>query len=860
MNFRFSLIHLGQTLFYNLLVAGAYFIFGLLGLGLAVPPGMTSSIWPPAGIALASVLLLGGRIAPGIFFGNVGIGLWTLGFNAQTTFISLITATGAVLSALTGSYFIKRFVGFPNALLEDRQIFLFQLLGGPVSSLISATIGIFALATGDQLDNRQIPVNWFNWWLGDSIGVMVFAPLLMTLFAMPKAIWRQRFIPVSVPLILSFLLMTVFFSYFQKVERQQRAQDFGNHSLLLAEALKHRVQDHALSLLAIKSILTGIPDINRADLAAFIHPLLEDFNELQSVKWQLYQNGSTHGSSLKTVFVTDKNPSGGLPPLTERQIERLARPAPLQQNYKFRLKITDERLIFIVPVYRNSASQQKRLIGVISSVVSMPQLIREAYGTLNSEGIWLTIIGSNFDSDYGIIYSNVPGHLPNDSRQHALAIDGQRWRLYFYRDPITPQARTHWFLWWFLISGFIFTSLLGLGLLLLTGRYFRTEQIVNTRTADLLRAKSAAETANKTKDQFLAKISHELRTPLNGIMGFTQLLQNNNKLSGQEKQQLDIISHCGEDLLTLINDILDIAAIENNKIKITVVKFDFLALVNDITELFRLRAKEKHLEFIAKTEHLPHYLNGDKKRIRQILSNLLSNAVKFTDSGRIELTVQYRNEHIEMTVADTGCGISGDNLNRIFLPFLQITGQESAKEGIGIGLAICKELTKLMKGDISVRSQPGLGSEFTVKLPIAGTATQTVSPDLANDAGESQSAVTVNVLIADDNEINLLLLSNLLNKLNCSIDTALNGKEAFRMINHKHYHLAFVDLCMPAMDGIELAKRLRKQGNPLKLIAVSAYADQHMMQDALDAGFDDYLTKPVEPQRLLYLVQSFSSR
>ncbi|MGR9116426.1 MAG: ATP-binding protein, partial [Gammaproteobacteria bacterium] len=456
------------------------------------------------------------------------------------------------------------------------------------------------------------------------------------------------------------------------------------------------------------------------------------------------------------------------------------------------------------------------------------------------------------------IYSNTASNLRGNFKQYQLNVADQLWQLYYYSDPVLEHSRTHWTMWWFLISGLLFTSLLGLGLLLLTGRYFRTEQIVQERTTDLLQAKDAAETANKTKDQFLAKISHELRTPLNGIMGFTQLLHKNSNLSGPERHQIEIISHCSDDLLNLINDILDISAIENNKIKIAIEKFDCQAFFNDIVELYKLKSKEKRLDFVTTIDCLPRYLNGDKKRIRQILSNLLNNAIKYTDHGQIALSVHYQNDLLKFTVTDTGCGISSDHLNLIFSPFIQINNHGVAKEGIGIGLAICNELIKLMRGKITVHSKPGIGSEFTVLLPLPCNETEMpVNTDNKN-SDRLQDNNNVNILIADDNEINLLLLTNLLDKQHYFIDSTLNGKEALDLINRNQYHLAFVDLNMPVMDGIELVKRLRKENNALTMIAISAYADRKMIQEALDAGFDNYLTKPIDPNQLIRLLVKYT--
>ena len=859
MNSRFSLIYLSQSILFNILVLAAYFIFGLLGLELAVPPSNAGAVWPPAGIALASVLLLGRRIVPGIFIGNFCISAWAFGFNSESMLLYLANGIGATTGALTGAHLIVRFVGFPSALLEDRPIILFLVLGGPFSCLIPATVGISAMAANGFITADEIPINWFSWWVGDSVGVLVFTPLLLTLFAAPKALWRQRFIPVGMPLILSFLLVTFFFSYIQKIEQLRHEQEFETQSLILSEALKHRIQSHIQGIYGIRNLLIGIPNIERNDFKLFTQPALRDYAELESVMWQIYRPGHQREIELKMQFAEQKtNAPLSLPPLSERQLEQLAEVDDTDRMTKTQIESVNDKLIFRVPVYQKTSANEKRLSGIVSTTISVPKLIDQAFKTLNHEGIYLAITEADADTGYSIIYSNTLTRLHGNYRQHPLNVGDQVWQLYYYQDPVLAHSRTHWSVWWFLIGGLLFTSLLGMGLLLLTGRYFKTEQIVSERTADLLHAKNAAEAANRTKDHFLAKISHELRTPLNGIMGFTQLLQKNSGLSDIEKHHVDIISRCSEDLLTLINDILDIAAIENNKIKITIEKFDCNAFLKDITELFKLKAKEKKLNFVTTIKGVPPYLYGDKKRIRQILSNLLNNAIKYTDQGQVALVIDYHDGLLKFTVSDTGCGISCDHLNLIFSPFIQISDNGIAKEGIGIGLAICKELIKLMKGDITVQSGLGIGSEFTVTLPISCDDTDAVVSTDEKYGDRNYENSKVKVLIADDNEINLLLLTNLLDKQHCSIDSALNGKEAFNLINRNQYHLAFVDLNMPVIDGIQLVKRLRRQHNSLTMIAISAYADEQMIQKALEAGFDHYLTKPVDFHQLNRLILKYT--
>ncbi|MDZ4149633.1 sensor histidine kinase, partial [Methylicorpusculum sp.] len=250
-----------------------------------------------------------------------------------------------------------------------------------------------------------------------------------------------------------------------------------------------------------------------------------------------------------------------------------------------------------------------------------------------------------------------------------------------------------------------------------------TESIVNQRTRDLLKAKNTAETANTAKNHFLAKISHELRTPLNGIMGFTQLLQNNQGLGDDEKQHVNIIRQCSQDLLGLINDILDFTAIETNNTKVVNRLFDFTAFLNDIDAIYQLIATKKGLKLTTSINNAPIKLRGDEKRIRQILCNLLNNAFKYTDHGQIQLIVNASENELYLTVADTGNGIAQHDMDRIFDPFIQLNNHDAAQEGIGIGLTITKELLKIMNGRITVQSDLGAGSIFTVTLPIENQTT-----------------------------------------------------------------------------------------------------------------------------------------
>jgi signal transduction histidine kinase len=261
---------------------------------------------------------------------------------------------------------------------------------------------------------------------------------------------------------------------------------------------------------------------------------------------------------------------------------------------------------------------------------------------------------------------------------------------------------------------------------MLTGRYFRTESIIKDRTEELLKSKVTAEAANEAKSRFLANISHELRTPLNAILGFSQLLLKKRVFQKEEYDQINTIKQCSNHLLDLITGILDIAAIESNKIRTESKVFDSHKLLKNIIDICRLNAEAKHLELNVKVLGMPHMLVGDQKRIRQVIVNLLDNAIKYTDYGQVTLTSGYVDGHWCITIDDTGCGIAEEDLETIFVPFTQLHDDEFIRPGLGLGLAITRELIHLMGGTISVTSKPGLGSRFSVTLPLSINADESL--------------------------------------------------------------------------------------------------------------------------------------
>jgi signal transduction histidine kinase/CheY-like chemotaxis protein len=367
-------------------------------------------------------------------------------------------------------------------------------------------------------------------------------------------------------------------------------------------------------------------------------------------------------------------------------------------------------------------------------------------------------------------------------------------------------------------------------------------------------AEEAANAANRAKSEFLANMSHELRTPLNGILGYTQIFHKDKTLTTQQKNGIDIIHQCGEHLLTLINDILDLSKIEARKMELYPKEFHFPQLVESIAEICRIHAEQKGVPLIYKTlSPLPRVIQADEKRLRQVLMNLLSNAVKFTEQGSITFKVGYHNEKLRFQVEDTGIGIAAEQLEEIFLPFKQV-GENSRKiEGTGLGLAISRQLVQMMGGELKVKSTLGKGSVFWLDLALPEISQQTDTnsldePNIISFVGSKRK-----VLVVDDKPTNRSVLVNLLQPLGFEVVEAADGLEGLNKAREFKPDVILMDLVMTGMDGFEATRRLRMLPDfkEVVVIAVSASVFDLDQQQSREVGCDDFLAKPIQKAELL---------
>lgn len=439
----------------------------------------------------------------------------------------------------------------------------------------------------------------------------------------------------------------------------------------------------------------------------------------------------------------------------------------------------------------------------------------------------------------------------------------------FYLEPFIYQT------WWFYVLSGMLLIVLSIGVYRwridrLKQREEELAALVARRTAELEKAKQAADAANKAKSRFLAQMSHEIRTPLNSIIGFSDLLME----AGLEHREADYaktIYSSGEALLSIIDDILDLSKIEAGVISFQLEDFSISDIVSEVTGIIRPRILNDQVKVNSHvSSYIPFTVKQDAGRFRQVLLNLVSNAVKFTEAGEIELRVEIEEEQAERlkiccTVRDTGIGIPPDKLESVFQPFQQADDSITRKYGgTGLGLPICKQIARLMGGDIWADSTLGEGSTFYFTAWVEKSTSQdsnkesTVIPE--ENPGGIQSRRSLHILLAEDNPINQKLARHIFHKTNHHLEIVEDGKQAVDVFlaDPDKYDLIFMDIQMPEMDGFRATSEIRVRGfDKIPIVAMTAQSMKGDRQKCLDAGMNDYIPKPIRGELILKTIDKW---
>jgi len=370
----------------------------------------------------------------------------------------------------------------------------------------------------------------------------------------------------------------------------------------------------------------------------------------------------------------------------------------------------------------------------------------------------------------------------------------------------------------------------------------------------LLDAQNEVQEISKSKAQFLANVSHEIRSPLNGVICMASLLKES-ELDDEQQELLNIIQFSAENITRIIQDLLDLSQISTGKINIRMERFSLPEMLSHLVQNFRSEIAEKNLEFEYSLQDNLDFFTGDRVRISQIISNLVHNAVKYTEEGRIFVDLREEDEHLIVVVSDTGVGIPEEKQQSVFEQFVQLhtKGKNKKKSGVGLGLSIVKELVELMGGTIELRSRVGRGSSFQVNIPSGGALA--VKEAVEEQQKKYSQKGPIRILIAEDDGINSLYLSTLLNRKGYQVDVAENGALAVNLSRMNKYNLILMDVSMPVMDGLEATREIRTFAPDLSIIAVTAHAYEEDQRRILSAGMNDIVLKPIDEIDLMQAIQ-----
>ncbi len=654
------------------LLAMAYWGAARLSLPLAIPPGYATAIWPAAGIALAGLLMLGERAWPGVWAGALAANLAV----ADSAPLSALIATGSALQAVAAAALVRRLIGVPYRFESATQVLQFAAAGALCSS-IAPTFALVPLAAGHELSPRELLWNWATWWQGDLTGMLLAAPLVLSWSIAGNVKWTPRK-ALEAGLVAALLAAATEFVFTGEVGRSFLVVP------LLAWVAFRFGQREVVTAVALVCLMASWYTLRRGSGPFAGHPIDE------SLVLLLLFTGTMVGTGLILSAVLWQLERAML--AARRRAEGML----LDSERRFRLMVESvvDYAIFMLDADGRVASWNagaQRILGYQADEVTGEGLARfypEEERTLGKPQRELEV-------------ASAEGRFEDEGWR--VRKDGSAFRAHVVVTAVRDEGG----------------ALLG---------FAKVTRDLTERArveAELIRAKVAAEKASEAKSQFLANMSHELRTPLNSLLILARLLADNpgGNLSPKQVQFAQTIYASGMDLLSLINDLLDLAKIESGAIaslNLAPARLDELG--QELERGFRQVAQDKGLQFLISIDAAaPATIRTDMPRVRQVLKNLLANAFKFTRKGGVSLRIAPDAAGwIAFSVTDTGIGIPTEKQEIIFEAFQQADGTTSRQYGgTGLGLSISRELTRLLGGEIRLASEPGRGSTFTLRLPVA---------------------------------------------------------------------------------------------------------------------------------------------
>jgi signal transduction histidine kinase/integral membrane sensor domain MASE1 len=871
-------------------------------------------IWIPAGIALVGCYIWWWRFFPAVFIASFIFNFSVMPNVELTEILSIgvlkntIIAFGALLQAIVGAALLRYWLGNPINEWNNLKTVYFIFIVGLSTNVISANIGVLSLSLFDPSYN--IDSYWLNvtyWWLGDSLGVLLTVPFLLSFLTYRHLDVEQKkgsvIICCSVAvLFIAVTVMTWFFVVSSNVDTDNLATKEVD---VIENGIHRQLNNSIYQLSKLASYIQHNPNLTREDFEHYVDDVMALKVTLKGMSWNplIYPDQkASHEAELQKIYSKPVSIMGGsieqkdpivyvkfISPLKNNEkaigfnvysnVSRRQTLSDALTNYQpkatpiiqlVQSEQPEPGFLLFVPVFEqvtsNLGEKVQRLKGFATGVFLANNILKLAINAKQREWFFYEFFEQgqslSFSSNTGtkqLTLQKNPEHV-----SQSFQLGGQVWKInLLVNNEYVIEHKSQGYLTLFLLQVSIITTLMML-LLLMNNRQLTLEYEVKKKTKSLKNAMTEANQANQAKSQFLANMSHEIRTPMNALIGFAQLAKQSDDITTM-RLYLNSIYVSSELLLNIVNDILDISKIESQKLELKYDTFDVHDTIRRIDIIFESTAKDKNLTWEIQ-DNLPDslYCKGDRIRIEQILMNLCSNAVKFTHVGKISLIanlieVDVKQAILQISILDTGIGIAPENIDKIFLPFVQEDSSTSRNYGgTGLGLAISKEFSKLMDGDITLTSEVGLGSRFTFTCPLEISSHQSSSDLIDNtNVARLQSVEHLSVLVAEDNTINQKLIDAVLTKLGIKADIVKNGQLVLEQIKQKNYDVILMDCQMPILDGYEATRIIRSMPlyDKLIIIALTADIDHSSRERAKKVGFNLHLAKPINFEKLKECLQ-----
>ena len=928
-----------------LAVLVVYVLAGKLGLAFAFLHASATPLWPPAGIALAAMLLWGTRVWPAIFLGAFIVNVTTAG----SVGTSLGIAAGNTLEALLGAALVRRFARGPAVFERAQDIFKLGALAAILSTAVSATIGVASLELGGYASGSEAARIWLTWWLGDASGILLVTPLIV-LWARPPT--------TPAPARTTFEVLVLFVAV------------VGSAALVFAGVLPEAIRRHPLAFLTIPALLwaayrfgpretstalaalaalavTGtlsdagpfsgrppnealllvqgflgtmaltvlpaaavVAERRRAEDAARVRDeqlrVAVAAAHMGTWEWTVATGELHWSSSLETMHGLAPGTFGGtyeafqadIHP-DDRDVVAAAIRASLEDRGPHRLEYRIVRPDGAVrwvegrgEVFRNDAGQPERVIGVCVDVTDrkraeernrvLADIARSISASLDID----TILPRIADGARTLCESETAAILLRDeasgamvprhrvglelAADDALAVQpggGLAERVMETGQPVRiadEEATAALMVVPILIAGDV------AGLLYVSTRgprqFSDEDEAISRRLAEQAAvaiqnarlfaregaARSEAEAASRSKDEFLAMLGHELRNPLGAISNAVHVLERDDSGTAATRAR-EIIGRQAQHLGRLVDDLLDVSRAVTGKVALQPETVDLGLVVERAVAM--LKVKHAPLDRTLTLKLASVRVHGDAVRLEQVVNNLLDNAMKYTPTGgHIAVTLEHGDDAAVLTVQDNGIGIAPQLLPRVFELFVQADHSLARTAGgLGIGLTLVRRIVELHGGRVEATSDGiGCGSRFTVRLPL------TLEPPTPVVPRERAAPTRRRVLVVEDNDDAREMLCHVVRLLGHEVYEATNGPGAVEAAVRLRPDVAFIDIGLPGLDGYEVARRIRAEadGRPVRLVAITGYGLREDRERALTAGYDEHLVKPVDPARLLEMLRS----